>query len=280
MPVDKRGVDHADALAHYAVNRLSTMDDAACWGVFGEFQASLQTGTASARGINCYKESKGHMMSQTSILIAEDNRAVRIDLADGLGKAGYAVFEAADGEQALSLARTHHPSLAILDLKMPNTDGLRVGKMLTDDLHVPYIVLSAYDDAQYVREAADNGCLGYVLKPIQIDQLLPLIETALSRAGDLLKKDKQVKNLLSALDADKSVDRAVAFLFTEHHLSAQDAEQFLIRYARDHNKNLRALAKELLQLREHIQAQLRGTLLDTRYVHELLQQQQGRLKIK
>ena len=91
------------------------------------------------------------------ILIAEDETIIRLDLRDLLERAGHEVVaEARDGEEAVALAREHTPDLAVMDVKMPNLDGIEAAKRILDDRPIPIVMLTAYGQEELVNRAASR----------------------------------------------------------------------------------------------------------------------------
>ena len=111
-------------------------------------------------------------MSATRILVADDDRLVRVTVAAGLRQAGYEVLEAGDGQEAVERASEDRPDLAILDVRMPAAIGARGGAPAARGARgAGSVILSAYDDDEDVERAVEEGVLGYLVKPIDASQL-------------------------------------------------------------------------------------------------------------
>ena len=120
------------------------------------------------------------------ILIAEDETIIRLDLRDMLVHAGFEVCaEARDGEEAVALARSEQPDLAIMDVKMPKLDGIDAARRILEERPIPIVMLTAYGQAEIVSRAIEAGVYGYLVKPFREQDLLPAIHTALARHSDL-----------------------------------------------------------------------------------------------
>jgi two-component system KDP operon response regulator KdpE len=115
------------------------------------------------------------------LLIVEDEALMRRTLEIGLVARGYDVELAATGEDALELARRHHPDVVILDLGLPGIDGIEVAISLRRWSTVPIIVLSARGARAVKVAALDAGADDYVTKPFGMDELLARIRAALRR---------------------------------------------------------------------------------------------------
>src|ERR687894_3085146 len=111
-------------------------------------------------------------MAGFRVLIAEDDSLVAITLSDQLAQLGHSVVAvASDGQEAIDMARRERPELALLDIKMPNVDGIAAAEQISADLDIPMLMLTAYSDRPLVMRAAEAGALGYLLKPVSSDEL-------------------------------------------------------------------------------------------------------------
>lgn len=186
-------------------------------------------------------------MTATRILVADDDRLVRVTVSTGLRQAGYEVIEAGDGAQAVALAESEHPALAVLDLRMPRLSGLEVAARLRGGSAVPFIFLSAYDDADAVRQAADAGALGYLVKPIDVRQMLPTIEAALDRAAEIRNLRTSESQLNMALEQGRETSVAIGIMMARHLLTEAEAFEALRSHARRTRRKLADVAAELVR---------------------------------
>src|SRR5881296_443841 len=143
------------------------------------------------------------------ILVAEDETIIRLDLRALLERAGFEVCaEARDGEEAVALARSEQPDVAVLDVKMPKLDGIEAARRILDERPIPILMLTAYDQRELVERAVEAGVFHYLVKPFREADLLPAIETARARFGELSALREEVDSLAEALAARKVVERA------------------------------------------------------------------------
>ena len=120
------------------------------------------------------------------VLIAEDETLIRLDLRGMLEAAGLDVCaEARDGVEAVELAATAAPDLAVLDVKMPRLDGIEAARTILDERPMPIVIVSAFTEQSVVRRAAEAGVFGYLAKPFREEDLLPAIATARARFEQL-----------------------------------------------------------------------------------------------
>jgi AmiR/NasT family two-component response regulator len=179
-------------------------------------------------------------MSKPTILIADDDRVVLFTLAEGLREADFEVIEARDGLQALDLCRSEAPDLALLDIRMPGLDGLELARRLREETKVPFLFFSAYNDEAFVRRAVEVGALGYLLKPLNVPALLPMVRTALARSRDF-------SGLQGALESNRSIATAVGLLMHADGLDQDAAFNKLRQQARSQRRKLEDVALAMLR---------------------------------
>jgi response regulator NasT len=118
---------------------------------------------------------------QPLILVVDDDRLVLATLVAGLKQAGFEVIEADNGDDAILLARRFRPRLAILDMRMQGKSGMDVARYLAANTATGFMFLSAFGDADIVEEATRMGALGYLVKPLDVRQIVPAVRAALGR---------------------------------------------------------------------------------------------------
>ncbi len=181
------------------------------------------------------------------LLIAEDETIIRLDLRELLERAGFEVCaEAHDGLEAVELARTELPDLAILDVKMPRLDGIEAAKRILDERPIPIVILTAYDQQELIARAVEAGVYGYLVKPFRESDLLPAIETARARHAELMALREEADSLAEALAARKLVERAKGLLMEKEKLSEQDAYARLRKASQLSGKPIRVVAEALI----------------------------------
>lgn len=189
-------------------------------------------------------------MSSATLLIADDDRLVLATLAEGLRRAGHTVIEAANGEEAIQLACKQPPDLAILDMRMPGRDGLDVANWLREHTTVPFLFLSAYGDTEVVDAAVRSGALGYLVKPLDVQQILPSIDAAMMRGRELNALLEEEAQLSAALRLSRQTSMAVGILMARHNLNERDAFDRLRAEARSQRRKIADLANDLVKTAE------------------------------
>jgi response regulator NasT len=181
------------------------------------------------------------------VLIAEDETIIRLDLRDLLERAGLEVCaEARDGLEAVELARSERPDVAVLDVKMPRLDGIEAARRILDERPIPIVMLTAYGQDELVSRAVEAGVFGYLVKPFREADLLPAIHTARARHEELVALREEAESLADALAARKAIERAKGLLMEKEGLSEQDAFVRLRKASQISGRPLRVVAEALI----------------------------------
>jgi response regulator NasT len=181
------------------------------------------------------------------ILVAEDETIIRLDLKDLLERAGFEVCaEAKDGEEAVALARTMEPDLALMDVKMPRLDGIEAARRILDERPIPIVMLTAYGQRELVARAAEAGVFGYLVKPFREQDLLPAIETARARHEELQALRGEAASLQEALAARKVIERAKGLLMKKENLTEDEAFARLRRASQVSQRPLKVVAEAVV----------------------------------
>jgi response regulator NasT len=184
------------------------------------------------------------------ILIVDDDRLVLATLGKGLRDAGYAVSEASDSAAALEQIATHRPDLAILDIRMPDMLGTRLAERLANEHAVPFMFLSAYGDPELIDRASEIGALGYLVKPLDVPQIIPSIEAALARARQIQTLKNTGEQLSHALESGRETSIAIGILMERTGLDRQQAFSALRAHARAERRRVEHIALELVEATE------------------------------
>jgi two-component system, response regulator PdtaR len=181
------------------------------------------------------------------ILVAEDETIIRLDLCEMLERAGHDVCaEAKDGEEAVSLARSEQPDLAIMDVRMPKLDGIDAARRILDERPIPIVMLTAYGQEELVSRAIEAGVFGYLVKPFREQDLVPAIQTARARHDELATLREEAESLAEALAARKVIERAKGLLMEKEGLSEQDAFTRLRKASQASGRPLKVIAEAVV----------------------------------
>ncbi len=181
------------------------------------------------------------------ILLAEDETIIRLDLRSILEQAGFSVCaEARDGEEAVELARSAEPDLALLDVKMPKLDGIDAARRILEERPMPIVMVTAYGEQELVSRAVEAGVFGYLVKPFRESDLLPAIATARARYEELQALREEAESLSEALAARKAIERAKGLLMEREGLTEQEAFARLRKASQISGRPLKVVAEALI----------------------------------
>jgi response regulator NasT len=186
-------------------------------------------------------------MDSLKIIIADDEPIIRLDLKKTLENMGHTVIgEAGDGAKAVELARQLKPDILILDIKMPELDGIDAAKVITTEGIAPVLLLTAYSQKDLVDRAKDAGVFAYLVKPFKEADLLPAIEIAISRYEEFMDLENEVSDLENKLETRKSVDRAKGILMDQYGLKEQEAFRRIQVQSMNTRKSMREIAEAII----------------------------------
>ena len=195
--------------------------------------------------------------SKGTILVVDDNRLVLATLSDGLTRAGYHVYDADNGDDAILIARAHRPQLALLDIRMEGKSGFDVAHYLRHQCGMPFMFLSAFSDEQTVAQVKALGAVAYLVKPLDIKQIVPAVEAAFANIGTQAAAAPAEGQAAPAAPVGASVHdttaaMAVGVLMHRYSLSRDDAAARLLRLAREAGLTMHAQAELLLAAVEQL----------------------------
>lgn len=195
---------------------------------------------------------QGRKGTQRHIMVVDNDGRLVAELSDSLRAAGYRVTGVASGDDALEVAARDAPDLAVLNVRIPGMSGIELGSRLRERSGVPFLCLSEYVGQEMVRQAAQEGALCFLVKPLSIQQILPSIEAALTRAGDIRKLRESESQLNTALAGSRAVSMAVGLLMMRDHIKREQAFELLRATARSRRRPVAEVADELLNSAENL----------------------------
>jgi len=186
-------------------------------------------------------------LKRARVIIADDESIIRMDLREMLTNLGYLVVgEAGDGRSAVNLARELKPDVAILDIKMPNMDGIEAAKILTEEKIAPVVLLTAYSQRDLVERAKEAGVVGYITKPMRESDLTPAIEVAMARFSEFRALEKEIGDLKQALETRKLVDRAKGILMDTQGVTEAEAFRKIQKMSMNKRKPMKDVAEAII----------------------------------
>ena len=190
-------------------------------------------------------------MNPIRIVVADDESIIRMDLREMLTGLGYLVVgEAGDGHTAVNVAREVRPDLLIMDVKMPELDGIAAPRILTEERIAPVLLLTAFSQQDLVQRAKEAGVVGYIVKPFRESELVPAIEVALARFREFRAVEREAADLRETLETRKLVERAKGVLMETGGLKEADAFRKIQKLSMNTRKSMREIAEAVLLTHE------------------------------
>lgn len=200
------------------------------------------------------------MNQKGKILVVDDDRLVLATLTHGLSQAGYEVIDADNGDDAILLAREHKPELALLDIRMEGKSGFDVAAYLREYCQIPFMFLSAFADDATIKQVKELGALTYLVKPLDIQQIVPAVEAAFanrpSQAGAATSSSTPPSVAASqppATVADPLTDTialAVGIVMHRYSLTRRQALERLQQQAKQEGSTVATLGERLINAQE------------------------------
>lgn len=185
-------------------------------------------------------------MKSLAILVAEDETLTRLDIRGMLERAGHVICgECGNGRKAVELARQLSPDLALLDIMMPELDGIETAKIL-HGMNIPAVMLTAYSQPHIINRAENVHVCGYLVKPVSEQNLHATLRIAHARWREMQHVRRELAETREQLEQQKVIARAKTILVGKNHLSEQAAHQQMIREAMDLRIPLVELARRLI----------------------------------
>ena len=186
------------------------------------------------------------LKTQRRVLVAEDESLIRMDICETLRDHGFEIVgEAGDGNKAVELAFELKPDLMVMDIKMPDLDGLSAAEKIAE-LRIPVVLLTAFSQQELVTRAAEVGAMAFLVKPFSPQDLLPAIEIALSRHSQLVALESEVADLGERLETRKLVERAKGVLSEKMKLTEPEAFRWIQKASMDRRLSMADVARTVL----------------------------------
>jgi response regulator NasT len=183
-----------------------------------------------------------------SVVVIDDEPITRMDLKEMLESKGCKVLgEAGDGFDAIELCRKNNPDLVLLDIKMPFLDGISAAKIIHDEgLAETVILLTAYNEKEFIEGAKNSGVGGYLVKPIDEKSLIPSIELAVTRSREMKKLQRDFKEVSDRLENRKIIEKAKGIIMRQCDLCEEDAYNYIRNLSKKKEISMKRVAEIIL----------------------------------
>lgn len=194
-----------------------------------------------------YKFMKASTPAQEKkVLIAEDNPKTRLFLKNQLELLGYQVEAVSNGQAAVDMVSEINPTLVIMDVKMPEMDGIDAARHISAKKTIPIILITGLSSDEMATKAIESGVFAYLVKPVTKKQLEPAIKLAMARYDQFKSLKVEVDDLKEAIETRKLVERAKGILMKRCSISEEDAFKLLQTHSQKENKKMREIAETIV----------------------------------
>ena len=158
------------------------------------------------------------------VLIVDDESLIRMDLRDIIESCGHEVVaEGTNGVEALALCKKHKPDIILMDVKMPELDGIEAARQIGFHHEAPVVLLTSYSQQDLIDKARDSGVYGYLIKPVREEQLVPSLEMALGRYKSDAQLREKMAELEQSLEDRKIIQKGTGILMELYSISEAEA---------------------------------------------------------
>jgi AmiR/NasT family two-component response regulator len=187
------------------------------------------------------------VVTKRRVVVAEDESLIRMDIVETLREHGFdVVAEVGDGALALAAVIEHKPELVVMDIKMPNMDGLTAAEQMAPH-KVAVVLLTAFSQKELVDRANQAGAMAYVVKPFTPNDLMPAVEIALSRHSQLIALEHEISDLNERFETRKLVDRAKGLLNEKMNLTEPEAFRWIQKASMDRRLTMQEVAQTVIE---------------------------------
>ncbi|WP_062213641.1 ANTAR domain-containing response regulator [Demequina oxidasica] len=180
-------------------------------------------------------------------IVAEDEALIRMDIVETLREGGYDVVgEAANGEEAVALAKELKPDVIVMDIKMPVMDGITAAEHIAQDRLAPVVLLTAFSQTELVERARDAGAMAYVVKPFTPADLLPAVEIAASRFVEIRALENEIADINERMQTRKLVERAKGLLMETMKLNEPESFRWIQKTSMDRRLTMKEVAEAVI----------------------------------
>ena len=183
---------------------------------------------------------------EKKVLIAEDNPKTRLFLKNQLELLGYQVEAVSNGQAAVDMVSEIKPTLVIMDVKMPEMDGIDAAKNISARTTIPIILITGLSSDEMATKAIESGVFAYLVKPVTKKQLEPAIKLAMARYDEFKSLKVEVDDLKEAIETRKLVERAKGILMKRCNITEEDAFKLLQTHSQKENKKMREIAETIV----------------------------------
>lgn len=184
----------------------------------------------------------------SSVVICDDDRFIVESISSQLAGAGYTVLgTASNGLDLIRICEECRPDIVIADIEMPLMSGIDASKELTEkNLTKCVIMLTSFDDADYIQGAIDSGASGYLTKPVDSSVLVPTIERCLAKSEQLYEMNKKVTNINKRIETRGTIEKAQLLLMENHGMGEAEAYGYIKQLSKERGTSMAEIAEMVI----------------------------------
>lgn len=181
------------------------------------------------------------------VLIVDDESLIRMDLRDILESQGHTVVgEGCNGVEAIQLCQTLQPEIVLMDVKMPELDGIEAARQIRHKRLAPVVLLTAYSQEDLIQKASQSGVYGYLIKPLREQDLGPALQMAMARFQEECDLRNQLKGVENSLEERKYLSKATGILMELHGFSEEKAYEKIRTFSMDKRISVLETCKKII----------------------------------
>lgn len=182
------------------------------------------------------------------ILIVDDESLIRMDLRDILESEQHEVVgEASNGVEAITMCKELKPDAVLMDVKMPELDGIEAARQIGFNHLAPVVLLTSYSQQDLVTKARESGVYGYLIKPVREEQLIPTLEMACGRFLDDLESRQQMADLEKTLEERKIIQKATGILMDLYKITEDESYNRIRQLSMKKRESMVNICKLIIQ---------------------------------
>ena len=185
---------------------------------------------------------------EVSVVICDDGRFVVESISSQLAAAGYTVVgTASNGLDLISVCEECRPDIVIADIEMPLMSGIDAARELTkENLAKCVIMLTSFDDSDYIQGAIESGASGYLTKPVDSGVLIPTIERCLEKSEQLYEMNKRVTNINKRIETRGIIEKAQLLLMENHGMAEAEAYGYIKNLSKERGTSMAKIAEMVI----------------------------------
>ena len=188
-------------------------------------------------------------MNKLNVFIVEDDPIVLLGFKTMVTSCGHVIAgTATDGKTALKNIITLHPDILLVDINLPEMDGITLLKKIKEHFNIPSIIITGYKSESLLEQAIDVGAFSYLQKPVDDMEIKMILSLVMARYKELQTAQTERDKAITALEERKIIERAKAALMDQFNLSDKEAMRFMQKKASAQSRKMVSLAQDILKI--------------------------------